>query len=45
MENQVKKKPRTRKVVSKKVELTEAGSPVMFVTIEEHQKILDNKNS
>jgi peptidoglycan hydrolase CwlO-like protein len=45
MENQVKKKPRTRKVVSEKVELTEASNPVMFVTIEEHNKMLDDKNS
>lgn len=45
MENQVKKKPRTRKAVSEKVELTEAGNPVMFVTIEEHNKMLDDKNS
>jgi peptidoglycan hydrolase CwlO-like protein len=45
MENQVKKKPRTRKVVSEKVELTEAGNPVMFVTVEEHNKMLDDKNS
>ena len=45
MENQVKKKPRTRKVVSEKVELTEAGNPVMFVTIEEHQAIVDEKTA
>jgi peptidoglycan hydrolase CwlO-like protein len=46
MENQVKKKPRTRKVVSEKVDITtEAGSPVLFVSIEEHQKAIDSKTS
>ena len=46
MENQVKKKPRTRKVVSEKVDMTtEAGNPVLFVSIEEHQKAIDNKTS
>jgi peptidoglycan hydrolase CwlO-like protein len=46
MENQVKKKPRTRKVISEKVDVTtEAGSPVMFVSIEEHQKAIDSKTS
>jgi uncharacterized protein YlxW (UPF0749 family) len=46
MENQVKKKPRTRKVVSEKVDMTtEAGSPVLFVSIEEHQKAVDSKTS
>jgi peptidoglycan hydrolase CwlO-like protein len=46
MENQVKKKPRTRKVVSEKVNVTtEAGSPVLFVSIEEHQKTIDSKTS
>ena len=43
MENQVKRKPRTKAVV--KTETTEAGNPVMFITIEEHQKMLDDKNS
>lgn len=46
MENQVKKKPRTRKVVSEKVDMTtEAGSPVLFVSIEEHQKAIESKSS
>lgn len=45
MENQVKRKPRTRKVVSEKVNTTEAGSPVLFVSVEEHQRMLDDKNS
>jgi peptidoglycan hydrolase CwlO-like protein len=46
MENQVKKKPRTRKVVSEKVDMTiEAGNPVLFVSIEEHQKAIDSKTS
>lgn len=46
MENQVKKKPRTRKVVSEKIDMTtEASNPVLFVSIEEHQKAIDNKTS
>jgi peptidoglycan hydrolase CwlO-like protein len=44
MENQVKRKP--RKKLSQKVDVTtEAGSPVMFVSIEEHQKEIDSKTS
>jgi peptidoglycan hydrolase CwlO-like protein len=41
-----KKNPRTRKKVTEKVNVTtEAGSPVMFVSIEEHQKEIDSKTS
>ena len=44
MENQVKRKP--RKKLSQKVDVTtEAGSPVLFVSIEEHQKEIDSKTS
>jgi peptidoglycan hydrolase CwlO-like protein len=46
MENKVKKKPRTCKVVSEKVNVTtETGNPVLFVSIEEHQKEIDSKTS
>ena len=44
MENQVKRKP--RKKLSQKVDVTtEAGNPVLFVSIEEHQKEIDSKTS
>jgi predicted RNase H-like nuclease (RuvC/YqgF family) len=44
METPIKKtRSRVKKSVTKPTAVTEAGSPVMFVTIEEHQKIIDEK--
>jgi CRISPR/Cas system CMR-associated protein Cmr5 small subunit len=38
-----RRKPQTKKVTNETT--TEAGSPVMFVTIEEHTKMIDEKTS